>query len=318
MRMTSLFRRIAAALAIAVVTSAAFATEPAFPPGSRVGLVPPARMEPSQGVQGFEDRSTGASIFVTEMSLHAYPDIEKEFSAAELKASGMEEERRDDVTLKDGPGFIVVVHQQVAGQSLRKWALVARLRDLTAVVLILLPETARAAYTDATLREALATVTVRASIPAEQQLALLPYRIGDLGGFQLVRARPDGIALLTYGPNPAAAAEEQPFFLIAMPNRQAPNAGQRESFARQLLASAWDFKGARNLRVESIKIAGDPGHEIIGEITSSKTGVELNVVQWLRFGGSGSYLQMLGVGRREAWDVVLPHMRAVRDGIGPK
>jgi hypothetical protein len=316
--MTMLFRTIVAGLATAVLATAALAADPVFPPGSRVGLVPPAGMEPSQGIQGFEDPTTHAAIFVTEMSLPTYPDIEKEFSAAELKASGMQEELRENVTLKDGTGFIVVVRQQVSGQSLRKWALVAKLDDLTAVVLILLPEAAKDAYPDAALRVALATVAVRPRVPADQQLALLPYKIGDLGGFQLVRARPDGVALLTYGPNPAATAEEQPFFLIAMSHGQPPGPGDREGFARRLLATAWDFKEARNLRADEVKIGGDPGHEIIGEMTSTKTGVELNVVQWLRFGGGGGYLQMLGVARRSVWDDVLPHMRAVRDGISPK
>jgi hypothetical protein len=317
------FRTSAAALAFVALASlvptfAASAADPVFPPGSRVGLVPPAGMVPSQGVQGFEDPNTHASIFVTEMSLQTYPDIEKEFSTADLKASGIEEERREDVTLKDGTGFIVVAHQKLADQLLRKWALVAKLGDLTAVVLILVPESAKAAYPDAALHEALATVTVRARIPVEQQLSLLPYKIGDLGGFQLVRARPDGIALLTFGPNPAATVEEQPIFLIATPNRPSPGPGQRESFARQLLATAWDFKEARNLHVEEIKIGGDPGHEITGEVTSTKTGADLNVVQWLRFGGSGSFLQMLGISRRELWNDVLPRMRTVRDSIGPK
>ena len=275
-------------------------------------------MELSQGIQGFEDPTTHATIFVTEMSLPTYPDVEKEFSAAELKSSGMEEESRETVTLKDGTGFVVVVRQEVSGQTLRKWALVAKLADLTAVVLVLLPEAAKDAYPDAALRTALATVTVRARVPAEQQIALLPYNISDLGGFQLVRARPDGVALLTYGPNPAATAEEQPFFLIAMSHGQPPGPGDRESFARRLLATAWDFKEARNLRSDAIKIGEDPGHEIVGEITSSKTGVELNVVQWLRFGRAGGYLQMLGVARRTVWDDVFPHMRALRDGIGPK
>lgn len=316
--MVSVFRTIAVVLAFVAFAGVARAVEPVFPPGSRVGLVPPAGMMPSQGFQGFEDPSTGAAIFVTEMSLRTYPEIEKEFSAAELKASGMAEERREDVTLKDGTGFIVIARQQVAGAPLRKWALVARLADITAVVLVLLPESAKAAYPDAPVREALASVAVRARVPAEQQLALLPYRIGDLGGFRLVRARPDGVALLTYGPNEAATAEEQPFFLIAMPGAAAPRPGERENFARRLLATAWDFKEARNLRSAEIKIGNDSAHEIVGEITSSKTGVELNVVQWLRFGGVGTYLQMLGVARREAWEEILPRMRAVRDGIAPK
>lgn len=316
--MAFLARMIVAVLGLAAFAGAALAAEPMFPPGARVGLAPPAGMIPSQGFQGFEDPRNGAAVFVTEMSLRTYPEIEKEFSTAELKASGMEEERREDVTLKDGSGFIVVVTQPIAGAPLRKWALIARLGDLTAVVLVLLPDAAKNAYPDAAIREALATVAVRARVPAEQQLALLPYRIGDLGGFQLVRARPDGVALLTYGPNEAATAEEQPFFLIAMPGTPPPGTGERESFARKLLATAWEFKNARNIRAETIRIDRDAAIELTAEITSSKTGVELNVVQWLRFGSGSSYLQMLGIARREAWDDILPHMRAVRDGIGAK
>src|SRR5881628_1794352 len=137
--MTWLMRTIAAA-ALAALASGALADDPQFPPGSRVGLVPPAGMEPSVTLQGFQDPRTHAAVFVTEMSLRTYPDIEKEFSAAELKASGMEEHGREDVTLKDGTGFIVAARQKVANAWVYKWALVARFADLTAVVFILVPE----------------------------------------------------------------------------------------------------------------------------------------------------------------------------------
>ncbi len=316
--MASWFRPVFATLVLMALNGAVLAADPAFPPGSRVGLIPPDGMTPTQSFQGFEDVRTRAAIFVTEMSLNTYPDMEKEFSADELKASGMKEDVRETVALKDGTGSLVIVRQQVGNESLRKWALLAKLSDITAVVLILQPESAQQVYSDAVLRAALATVVVRGKVPPEQQLALLPYRIGDFGGFQLVRARPDGIALLTYGPNEAATAEQQPFFLIATPKEPAPRPGERENFARQLLATAWDFKEARNLQSETIRIGHDQGHQIVGEITSSKTGVELKVIQWLRFGNANTYLQMLGVARRDVWDEVLPHMRAVRDGIGAK
>lgn len=316
--MKLVWQYVAAVLAAAMLATAAPAAEPVFPPGSRVGVVPLPGMVSSRGIQGFEDPRTRATIFVTEASLRTYPEVEKEFSAGEIKSSGMEEERREEVRLKDGSGFIVVVHQLLGGAPVRKWALVARLDDLTAVVLILLPATAKDAYTDDVLRETLLSVAIRGRVPAEQQLALLPYRIGDLSGFRLVRARPDGVALLTYGPNEAATAEEQPFVLIGTPNVPAPRPGEREMFARQLLATAWDFREARNIRSETIRIAGDPGHEILGDVKSPKTGVELKVVQWLRFGSGNTYIQMLGVARAEVWDEVYPHMRAVRDAIGAK
>jgi len=40
----------------------------------------------------------------------------------------------------------------------------------------------------------------------------------------------------------------------------------------------------------------------------------LVAVQWLRFGAPG-IIQMFGMARKDAWDAVLPRMRAVRDGV---
>jgi hypothetical protein len=316
--MSALFRAFSAFLSMAMLAGAAWAAEPVFPPGSRLGLVPPQGMVPSQGFQGFEDPATHAAIFVTEMSLNTYPDIEKEFSPEEIKASGMTEEGRETLSLKDGTASVVIVRQPSGVNAIRKWALLAKLDDLTAVVLVLLPEEAQKTYTDAALRAALETIALRPKVPVEQQLALLPYSINELSGFRLVRARPDGVALLTFGPNEAATAEQQPFILISTPREPPPRPAERETFARQLLGTAWDFKEARNLQSETIRIGHDQGHQITGETVSPKTGVELKVVQWLRFGGSNSYLQMLGVARKDAWDEVFPHMRAVRDGIGAK
>ena len=89
---------------------------------------------------------------------------------------------------------------------MRKWALLARTDDMTVIVIGVVPEAARDAYPDAALRAALASVVVRAKLTPDEMLAVLPYRLGDLGGFRLLRASPDGTAVMTLGPHDTTPA----------------------------------------------------------------------------------------------------------------
>jgi hypothetical protein len=45
-----------------------------------------------------------------------------------------------------------------------------------------------------------------------------------------------------------------------------------------------------------------------------RTGNDINIVQWLRFGG-GAYLHMIGVARSSAWIPAYGRFRQVRDAI---
>ena len=50
-------------------------------------------------------------------------------------------------------------------------------------------EASSAAITDAVLRDMFKTVAVRQTVPESERLAVLPYKIGDLAGFRVVRSR---------------------------------------------------------------------------------------------------------------------------------
>ena len=79
------------------------------------------------------------------------------------------------------------------------------------------------------------------------------------------------------------------------------------------------FVNRPNLRVvtaEQIRIGGVPGHQIVAASKDDRTGDDLVLVQWLRFGGG--VVQMFGIARRDQWDAVLPRMRALRDGFQGK
>src|SRR5882672_8678963 len=73
-----------------LLASAVFAAEPVFPPGSRIGLVPPAGMVPSNAFQGFEDRAKGAMLVVTELSAQTYDKVAQDCAPETMRAGGME------------------------------------------------------------------------------------------------------------------------------------------------------------------------------------------------------------------------------------
>jgi hypothetical protein len=293
------------------------AAEVVFPPGSRIGLVPPAGMVLSKLFQGFEDRDKNATIIFVELSGEAYADIEKSFTVETLKAQGIDVEAREDVALKDGRGFLVIAHQAVAGTPVRKWALIATEHELTAVISVQVPDAARETYPDAALRASLATFTTRAAVPVQEQLDLLPFSLKDLAGFRIVRAAANGAALLTDGPKDAIELNDQPLLLITFLPGTGDQVSDRDSLARRAISGTPGVKDMRVVHSESMRIAGQPGHEIVVDAKDAKIETELRVVQWLRFGASGS-LRLLGIVRKDDWDKLFPRFRAVRDGIEPK
>jgi len=293
------------------------AAEPVFPLGLRIGLVPPPGMVASTTFQGFEDRDRSVAMILTEMPPDAYAAMEQVFTIEALKAKGIEAESREEVTLKDGHGFIVFARQRMGDVPIRKWALIAGTSTLTAIVTLQIPEAAAAAYPDEACRASLASFVVRAKVPPDEQLALLPYQLRDPAGFRVVRALADGSALLTDGPNDTITSADQPYVLIAIPPVQAPQPEEREGFARRLLAATPGVKDIRIVRSESLRISGQPGHQLIAEAKDDPSQTAVTMVQWLRF-GPGRFLHVFGLARTEVWPDVFMRMRSLRDGIEPK
>ena len=311
----NLLFRLAAAATIALAFGApASAAELQFPPGSRIGLVPPPGMTPSTRLQGFEDTPRGAVMAITELAGQSYPRMAQEFSAETMRAGGMDVVSREELALPGGPAVIVAARQQVSGVTLRKWALAGLVGDITVVVVLSLPEDRRDAYPDAAVLASLRSTSVRPKLSQEELLAVLPYRLADLGGFRLMRATGTGTAVMTLGPNETPLPVEQPYLMIA-PQPLRPGPAEQDNFARLAFAQ-FSNGGSRIVSAEAMRIGGDPGHQIVAEGKDERTGDALMTVQWLRF-GSGA-VQIVGIARKDQWTEVFPRMRAVRDGWGAK
>ena len=308
-------RRVLPALTLLAVLAAtpAVAADPQFPPGSRIGLVPPAGLTPSRTFAGFEDRDKDTAIIMVELPGAAYPDVEKGFNADALKAQGVEVESSEEITLTEGRGVLVVARPHGTTPA-RKWALVANAGGITGIITMQVPDAAQGAYPDDAVRAALKSVVVRTKVPTEEQLAILPYSLNDLAGFRVIKSQPDGMVLLTDGPKDMLPAIEQPIVLIALPRVAAPEADQRDRFARQLMSTTPGVKDMRIVRAEPMRIGGQPGYEVLADGKDAGGEVDITIVQWLRF-GNGGLVHMLGLARKDAWTAIYPRMRSVRDGI---
>jgi hypothetical protein len=305
---------ILCALALFLAAAPAIAADPVFPVNSRVGLVPPAGFTPATRFPGFENPQASAAILVAELPAEAFAELEKTFTDEVLKQRGMTVALREQLTLKGGRGVFIAGPKMLDGVKSYDSVLIATLPGVTTVVSVQMVETARTTITDAVVREAFKTVAVRPTVPDSEKLSVLPYKLGNLGGFRVVQTMANGTAVLTLGENDAVADVAQPFLLIGVAAGAQPKPEERDNFARRVLSSAPGITDIKILRAEPQRIGQAQGYEIVAEAKDAKSGTEVNTVMWLRFGQTG-YLQMFAIARRTAWNDVFPRLRTIRDGI---
>lgn len=311
-------RRPLAALAVLLALLVpGWTADPIYPLGSRLGMTPPAGMALSKTFPGFEDQANNVFIRLIALPDRAYAEIKKTMTNDALKKQGMTVEKRDYLTLTSGKGLLIVAQQQADQLRFRKWLLVAPIGELTAMISFEIPNDAKAAYSEAVIRAALASVTTRPTVPPDEQLALLPFKIGELSGFRIVGVVPGRAIQLTDGPHDVIEQIDQPHMVVAAQPGGPPQPSDRSNFARNMMSGLPNLRDLHITGSEAIRLGGQQGHEIRAEAKDIKTGADIEIVQWLRF-GNGAYIRMVGFAPRESWLQAFPRFRAVRDGLEPR
>jgi hypothetical protein len=306
-----------AACLISVGFSIAAVAEVVFPLGSRVGLIPPAGLKISASFAGFADLQNQVFVRVVPLPGSAFAEIEKTMTNEALKKQGLEIERRETFALQSGNGILVVARQEAGAMRIRKWLLIAPVDDLTALVSFELPVKTPAGYTDKAIRTALSSVSSRKAVPVDEQLALLPFKLNELAGLRLVAVAPGVAVQFTDGPKDTLDASDQPHLVIAAATGGPRQASDRDRFARVAFTGLPPLTDVTIVNSESMRIGGQAGHELRAQGKDPKSGAEIEIVQWLRF-GTGAYLRILGVAPKQNWTESLTRFRAVRDGLEPR
>lgn len=312
----TLVSRLLAVLALsAALLLPAAAADAVFPTASPLGLVPPAGFTASSTFMGFEDRQNDAFIRLIALPQQAFAEIEKTVTNEALTKQGLTVEKREPLPLPGGNGIVVVARQNTPAGQIRKWLLIAPLEKITAMVSFEMPVKTPPPYRDAAIRASLLSVTTRSAVPASEQLAIVPFRVGDTAGLRLVRVVPGVAAQFTDGPKDTFEATDQPHLIIAAA-AGAPPTANRDQFARNAMRDLPPFKEVRITNSEPMRIGGQPGYEVRATGKDSQD-ADIEIIQWLRF-GTGAYLRILGFAPKDKWTETYTRFREVRDGLEPR
>jgi hypothetical protein len=286
--------------------------EPVFPPGLRIGLDPPGDLTLSTRFPGFEDSERKVAIAILDRPATAYRELET--AAFNKTQDDLQQLKRESFPFGSGIGFLISGVARQNDVTVHRWSLLAMAvgesaPNLTMLINVEVPENALSVYSDAVIRKALASVTFR-PMPIQEQLGLLPFKLGDLSGFQVMQVLPTGSVILA--DSPAESSERQPFMIVSIERGGPAEAGDRGLFARNLMANA-PVRDLSLQSAEAMRIGGAPGHEIRAN-GKGPAGDPVSLVQWLRF-GTGAFLRVVGVSPAEKWDQAFGRFRTVRDGV---
>lgn len=305
--------RILAVVSVAVA-SPALAADPVFPPGARVGLVPAEGLTVAREFLGFESEDQKIKIGLAEIPPEAFATVETAVKEGKTPPTGARPEAFDTTA---GKAFITSDTGKDGATTIRMYSLIVSGDKFTGYVIAQAREDAAKPLSDGAMRKMLASTALRKEVPVNEQLGLLPFKIGDLGEFKTVRTlAPRSSILLTDGTEDTTL-DGAPYMVIGLIGTGPEKPDDRARFAQQSAATIPGLRNARITSNEPMRIEGTPGFETRIDAVAGKNDTPVTVVQWLRFGG-GSSLRIIASATREEWPKAFPRFRAVRDGIDPR
>ena len=311
----SLIRRLFAVALLTVAASPAFATDPVFPPGARVGMVPLVGLVRAKSFIGFETEDQGVKVVVADLPTEAYGEVANAFKANPGGTGGIKPE---SIETAAGLGYYTVENAKDAvSGNVRRYSMIVPGIAFSGYIAVQVPENSWKIFTDDAVRQMFASAVVRKEVPVDEQLGLLPFKIGELSDFKTVRTLGPGAAVVVADGDETTGFETAPFMIIGLIGSMPATPDDRGRFAQQIATTIPGVRDGRITMSEPIRIDGQAGYETRIEATSGKDNTPVTIVQWLRFGGQSS-LRVIGSSPRDQWAKAFPRFRAVRDGIQPR
>jgi hypothetical protein len=314
--MKTLGQLIAFAL-LSAALSPAFAADPVYPSGLRVGLVPIEGLVVSKTFPGFEMPDHGVKVLIAELPPAAYGEVANAFKAGSFPG-GANAIKPESLQTAAGEGFYTVENAKDGADTVRRFSMIVAGDAFSGYVAAQVPESATKTFSDDAVRQMFASTVVRKEVPVEEQLGLLPFKMTELGGFKNVRTLAPGAAILFADGDEETGIEASSFMVIGTIASAPAQPEDRGRFAQQAAGQIPGLRDGRITMSEPLRIDGSPGYETRVEATSGKANTPVTVVQWLRFGSGNQALRIIASTPRDDWSKAFPRFRAVRDGIQPR
>jgi hypothetical protein len=290
----------------------AAAAEPIYPRGIRVGLVPIEGLAPAQAFVGFASADQGVKVLLTELPAAAFGEVEAAFKATPEGVGGVKPQNMETAA---GKAYYTVETAKEGTETVQRYSMIVSGGQFSGYVAVQVTEASSKTVSDDAVRKMFATVAVRKDVPVDEQLALMPFKIGQLGDFKMVRTLAPGAAILLADAADEANIESAPFMVLGLIGAAPDKVDDRARFAQQAAAQVPGLRDGRITMSEPVRIDGAPGYETRIEATSGKDNTPVNVVQWLRFGSGTVAMRVIASTPRDDWAKAFPRFRAVRDGI---
>jgi hypothetical protein len=295
----------------------AFAADPVYPPGLRIGLVPIQGLVISKTFPGFETEDQGVKVLITELPPAAYGEVANAFRTNSFPG-GANAIKPESLQTTAGEGFYTVENAKDGADTVRRFSMIVSGGTFSGYVAAQVPESAAKTFSGDAVRQMFASTVVRKEVPVEEQLGLLPFKITELSAFKNVRTLAPGAAILLADGSEETGIEASPYMVIGSITSAPTQPEDRGRFAQQAAGQIPGLRDGRITMSEPLRIAGSPGYETRVEATSGKENAPVTVVQWLRFGGGNQALRIVASSPRDDWSKAFPRFRAVRDGILPR
>jgi hypothetical protein len=299
---------------LAVTVSGAFAADPVFPPGARVGVTPLVGLVPAKTFTGFETEDKSVKVLIAELPAAAYGEVTNVFKTNPAATATAKPE---SIETSAGTGYYTADTVRNASGVIRHYSMILSGGTFSGYVDVQVPENATKIYSDDAVRQMFSSAVIRKEVPVAEQLALMPFKVSDLGDFKNVRALGATGALLLADGDETAGYEVAPFMVIGLMAAVPTQPDDRARFAEQAARAIPGMHTGRITMSEPVRIDGMAGFETRIDATSGRADTPVTLVQWLRFGGQGS-LRIIGSAPRDQWEKAFPRFRAVRDGIEPR
>ena len=307
--------RLLTAIAFLVAaTFSAFAADPVFPPGARVGMTPLVGLGKAKSFVGFETEDQGVKVLVTDLPAEAYGEVANAFKANPAGTGGIKPE---SIETAAGLAYYTAENAKDGVTNVRRYSMILPGPTFSGYVAVQVPESAGRIYSDDAIRQMFATAEIRDQVPVDEQLDLMPFKMSELSDFKTIRTLAPGAALIVADGDEKAGFETKPFMIIGIIGSTAAGPDDRGRFAQQIAGTIPGMREGKITMSEPVRIDGQPGYETRIDAVSGKDNTPVTVVQWLRFGGQ-STLRIIGSSPRDDWSKAFPRFRAVRDGIQPR
>jgi len=307
-------RYLAAVALVIAATCPAFAADPVFPPGARVGMTPLVGLAKAKSFIGFETEDQGVKVLVADLPAEAYSEVVNAFKANPGGTGGIKPE---SIETGAGLAYYTAENAKDGATNVRRYSMILPGPTFSGYVAVQVPENASKIYTDDAIRQMFASAVIRNAVPVDEQLGLMPFKMGELSDFKNVRTLAPGAALIVADGDEKTGFETAPFMIIGIVGSAPASPDDRGRYAQQMATTIPGVRDGRITMSEPVRIDGQAGFETRIDATSGKDNTPVTIVQWLRFGPQSS-LRIIGSSPRADWANSFPRFRAVRDGIRPR